>query len=125
MVSVLDDPLLQHFALLRGDIISEARIDQWLAMFFDTQLQLLEEHGQASKTLVEILEKVLQYTRRTKVDLTRFCQLHSTRLIYTGLTTICRVFYDKVSSTLGRSGKSDLNPQHSSIFAAYFLPRFV
>lgn len=82
MVSVLDDPLLQHFALLRGNDISTARVNQWLAMFFDTQLQLVEENEQASKTLVEILEKVLAYTRRTKVYSTRFHYLQTTRLIY-------------------------------------------
>lgn len=67
MVSVLDDPLLQHFVLLRGSDISEARIDQWLAVFFDTQLQSVEESGQANETLVEVLEKTLRYTRRIKV----------------------------------------------------------
>lgn len=110
MVSVLDDALLQHFALLRGNDISEARVNQWLAMFFDTQLQLAEENGQASKTLVEVLEKVLRYTRCTKVCSTRSHCLPITRLICIVITKLCRVFHDKISSGMGWPGKSDLDP---------------
>ena len=67
MVCVLDDPLLQNYSLLKGYDFPQSRVDQWLALFFDAQLQSILENGNQSKVLIGMLEKARDYGRRTKV----------------------------------------------------------
>ena len=68
MISALDDPLLRKYVVLRGTSIPAHRVDDWLLLFFDTQLQP-ENNGEGiSKPLVEVLDKVLSYAHYTKVS---------------------------------------------------------
>ena len=67
MVSVIDDPLLQHYTMLAGNTVFKTRLEHWLALFFDTQLQVIEDSGHTTRILVDMLEKILGYARRAKV----------------------------------------------------------
>ncbi|SLM36890.1 Histone-fold [Lasallia pustulata] len=66
MIAALDDPLLQKYIGLRPSNAVTKRIDQWLDLFFDEQLETINESGGASKALAELLGKVLNYTKFTK-----------------------------------------------------------
>lgn len=67
LISAIDDPLLRKYVVLRGSDLPAQRIDDWLSLFFDAQLQF-QEHGEGlSKPLVEVLEKALNHARYTKV----------------------------------------------------------
>ena len=68
MIAVLDDPLLQKYLVLRPNETAIKRIDRWLALFFDEQLIKMKNVQGASKTLVDVLGKLLGYTRYTKVS---------------------------------------------------------
>jgi centromere protein I len=67
MVSALDDALLQNYVVLRNSPQDRRRIDLWLSLFFDAQLSAKEDSHVASTVLVDLLEKVLAYSRYTKV----------------------------------------------------------
>ena len=111
MVSVLDDPLLQNYILLAGNPNSEARIDQWLALFFDVQLQMVEDSGHTSKSLVEMLEKILNYTRRTKVAMILAVARNQKKLMLSGSTEIYGIISNIVSSSLGWSREPGSRPE--------------
>ena len=67
LVSILDDPLLQNYLLLMADKFPQSRVDQWLGLFFDAQLESIIENGKQSKALIELLTKAQRYARRAKV----------------------------------------------------------
>lgn len=73
MIAALDDPLLQKYIGLRPSNAVTKRIDQWLDLFFDEQLETINESGGASKALAELLGKVLNYTKFTKVSFNCTC----------------------------------------------------
>lgn len=69
MISVLDDPLLQKFASLRDSVIFQRRLDQWLILFLDSYLDPDFERDGSTRGLTEVLEKILSYSKYTKVAL--------------------------------------------------------
>ncbi|MCJ1406397.1 hypothetical protein MMC19_000462 [Ptychographa xylographoides] len=69
LVSALDDPLLRKLLVLRRDDTSTDRIDQWLSVFSDAELQQEERCGALSGALTEVLEKILSYTQYSKSPL--------------------------------------------------------
>ncbi|MCJ1237492.1 hypothetical protein MMC14_005478 [Varicellaria rhodocarpa] len=66
LVSILDDPLLQDYLLLMANKFPQSRVDHWLGLFFDAQLESIIENGKQSKALIEMLQKAQRYARRTK-----------------------------------------------------------
>jgi centromere protein I len=67
LISALDDPLLRKYIMLLGSDIPIERIDDWLSLFFDSQVQIHRDTGEMSKALIEVLEKLRDYVRYTKV----------------------------------------------------------
>ncbi|MCJ1378742.1 hypothetical protein MMC17_001841 [Xylographa soralifera] len=67
LVSVLEDPLLRHYVMLKPNHATQRRIDDWLSMFFDAQISSKQIDSHMSKALVEVLEKVLNYLRYSKL----------------------------------------------------------
>ncbi|MCJ1472792.1 hypothetical protein MMC13_001441 [Lambiella insularis] len=67
LVSALEDPLLRIYLILRNDDLPNHRIDDWLSLFFDAQVQIEQSREKPSKTLVEILGKSLSYAHHAKV----------------------------------------------------------
>lgn len=68
MVAALNDPLLQKYTVLRDQKGHQRRIDDWLSLFFDAQLQAMADGEHHLKDLQEVLSGVLSYTRYTKVS---------------------------------------------------------
>lgn len=68
MIAALDDPLLQKYIGLRPSSAVTRRMDQWLDMFFDEQLEAMSDNDNIKNILSELLEKILNYTRFTKVS---------------------------------------------------------
>jgi len=67
VISALSDSLFQKYLFLKPSETASKRLNQWLSTFFDEELHLLS-HGQyPNKRLSEMLEKLLNYTRYTKV----------------------------------------------------------
>lgn len=69
LVSAIDDPLLRKYLALRGSELPAQRIDDWLSLFFDAQLQFQEHSEGIGRPLIEVLEKALAHARYTKVRL--------------------------------------------------------
>lgn len=69
MASVLADPLLQKYLAVIPSDTAARRVHNWLAAFFDEQLELMREGGgqMGTRQLEEVLEAVLKYTQYTKV----------------------------------------------------------
>lgn len=67
MIAALDDPLLQKYIGLRPSSAVTKRMDQWLELFFDEQLEAINDSDETRKVLSELLVKVVDYTRFTKV----------------------------------------------------------
>ena len=67
MISILIDPLMQKYVMLRGLEIARTRVDQWLSLVFDSELQSLREGKPMTAKAVEILSKIPDFTRGTKV----------------------------------------------------------
>ena len=67
MISILLDPLMQKFVVLKGVQIAQTRVDQWLSLFFDTELQSLREGEPMTTKAVEMLGKLVEFTQCTKV----------------------------------------------------------
>lgn len=67
LIAALSDPLLQKHLLLKDDKSSQRRIDQWLAIFLDSQLEMEESGEPATKELRDVLDRLLLYTRSSKV----------------------------------------------------------
>ncbi len=67
MISALGDPLFQKYLMLNPSQTASRRLNQWLSTFFDEELQLLRQGQKQSKPLSDMLEKLLGYTRYTKV----------------------------------------------------------
>jgi len=67
LISAIDDPLLRKYVVLRGNDLPAQRIDDWLSLFFDTQLKLQEHSEGLGKPLTEVLEKSLNHAYYTKV----------------------------------------------------------
>lgn len=68
MIAALDDPLLQKYIGLRPSLAVTKRVDQWLDLFFDEQLEAIDDGGETSMLLSELLGKILNYARVTKVS---------------------------------------------------------
>ena len=68
MISSLADPLFRKYVVLKGTSVPTHRVDDWLSLFFDTQLQLENQGEVISKALVEVLDQVLSYAHYTKVS---------------------------------------------------------
>ncbi|MCJ1393038.1 hypothetical protein MMC18_005910 [Xylographa bjoerkii] len=66
LVSVLEDPLLRHYIMLKPNTTAQRRIDNWLSMFLDAQTSSEKPNSHLSKALTEVLEKVLNYSRYTR-----------------------------------------------------------
>ena len=66
MISAFSDRLFQKLILLKDDRSSQTRINRWLSLFLDSQLQLEEVEEEVQKGFREILQKTLQYTQYTK-----------------------------------------------------------
>ncbi|MCJ1351128.1 MAG: hypothetical protein MMC33_001110 [Icmadophila ericetorum] len=66
MISILIDPLMQKYVMLRGIEIARTRVDQWLSLVFDSELQSLREGKPMTAKAVEILSKIPDFTRGTK-----------------------------------------------------------
>lgn len=67
MIAALDDPLLQKYIGLRPSSAVTKRMDQWLELFFDEQLEAINDSDGTGKVLSELLVKIVDYTRFTKV----------------------------------------------------------
>lgn len=67
MIAALDDPLLQKYIGLRPSSAVTKRMNQWLELFFDEQLEAINDSDETSKVLSELLVKLVDYTRFTKV----------------------------------------------------------
>lgn len=67
MIAALDDPLLQKYIGLRPSSAVTKRMDQWLELFFDEQLEAINDSDASGKVLSELLVKIVDYTRFTKV----------------------------------------------------------
>ena len=68
MISVLDDSLLQKYLALTDDEKSQRRIDNWLSLFLDSQLQAEDDWEESNRAFREVLEKILSFARYTKVS---------------------------------------------------------
>ena len=68
MISALDDPLLQKYVYLRNDASHASRIDDWLALFFDAQLEAMKNGEHSVKDLGDVLSSLLGYVQYTKVS---------------------------------------------------------
>ncbi|MCJ1446777.1 MAG: hypothetical protein MMC23_007284 [Stictis urceolatum] len=66
MISALDDPLLQKYVYLRNDASHASRIDDWLALFFDAQLEAMKNGEHSVKDLGDVLSSLLGYVQYTK-----------------------------------------------------------
>ena len=67
MVAALDDPLMQKYILLTENETCTRRMNHWLALFLDAQLKTESSREDRDADFREVLEKVLTYTRATKV----------------------------------------------------------
>ena len=68
LIAALDDPLLRTWARLRQDEKIERRLDSWLAIFLDSQMQAEMEGEESSKDMEDILNKLLKYTIHSQVS---------------------------------------------------------
>ena len=68
LVAALDDPLLRTYVVLKQDETAQRRLDNWLALFLDSQLQAEAAGDDASNDLQDVLNKLLKYTQYTKVS---------------------------------------------------------
>ncbi|MCJ1400652.1 hypothetical protein MMC11_003860 [Xylographa trunciseda] len=66
LVSVLEDPLLRHYVMLKPNYTTHRRIDDWLSMFLDTQTSFKQPNSDMSSDLTEVLKKVLNYLHYTR-----------------------------------------------------------
>ncbi|KAI4122661.1 MAG: hypothetical protein LQ347_006429, partial [Umbilicaria vellea] len=66
MIAALDDPLLQKYIGLRPSSAVTKRMNQWLELFFDEQLEVMKDSDETGKVLSELLGMILNYTRFTK-----------------------------------------------------------
>ncbi len=71
LISALGDPLLQKYLMLNPSETAAKRLNQWLSTFFDEELQSVLEGQKESRRLSDMLEKLLSYTRYTKVRFRR------------------------------------------------------
>lgn len=67
MIAALDDPLLQKYIGLRPSSAVTKRMNQWLELFFDEQLEAMEDSDETGKVLSELLGMIVNYTSSTKV----------------------------------------------------------
>lgn len=67
MIAALDDPLLQKYIGLRPSSAVTKRMDHWLELFFDEQLEAINDSDVSGKVLSELLVKIVDYTKFTKV----------------------------------------------------------
>jgi len=67
VISALGDSLFQKYLVLKPSETASKRLNQWLSTFFDEELHLLSHGPHESKRLSGMLERLLHYTRYTKV----------------------------------------------------------
>ncbi|KAI9831947.1 MAG: hypothetical protein M1826_002675 [Phylliscum demangeonii] len=65
-VSILGDPLLQKYLVLRPSESSSRRVHNWLVTFFEDELDSMRAGAKVSKQLLSLLEAILSYARYTK-----------------------------------------------------------
>lgn len=68
LVAAFDDHLLRTYLFSRQDKVIQRRIDNWLAVFLDSQLQAEEDGEEASKNMQDVLNGLLSYVTYTKVS---------------------------------------------------------
>ncbi|KAI4148682.1 MAG: hypothetical protein LQ340_004990 [Diploschistes diacapsis] len=68
LVAAFDDHLLRTYLFSRQDKVIQRRIDNWLAVFLDSQLQAEEDGEEASKNMQDVLNGLLSYVTYTKVQ---------------------------------------------------------
>ena len=69
MISALDNALLQKYITMIENEACVHRMNHWLTLFLDARLDS-ERYGiSTDPELREVLEKVLSYTRYTKVEI--------------------------------------------------------
>ena len=54
--------------MLKQDEAAQRRLDNWLTLFLDSQLQAEADGEETSNDLHDILNKLLKYTQYTKVN---------------------------------------------------------
>ena len=67
IIAALDNQQLQRLVVLRDDPVLDKRLNGWLTMFFDVHMQKESDEDQSDRTLDEVLEQLLIFTKHTKV----------------------------------------------------------
>ena len=68
LVAALDDPLLRTYVVLKQEKTAQRRLDNWLSLFLDSQMQAEAAGNDTSDDLQDVLNKLLKYTQYTKVS---------------------------------------------------------
>lgn len=73
VISALGEPLLQKYLTVKPSEVASKRLDYWLSAFLDEELQSLQAGHKQNGALSDTLDKVLNYTRYTKVSSRSIC----------------------------------------------------
>lgn len=67
LIAGLQDPLLQKFLIMNTSIDSARRLELWLLLSFEEEMETLREGFGLSPSLSELLGAVVSYTESSKV----------------------------------------------------------
>ncbi|KAI9802840.1 MAG: hypothetical protein M1833_001439 [Piccolia ochrophora] len=65
-ISVLEDPLMQKYVTLKPSDVASKRVDNWLSLFFQEELESITAGESPRNRLFEVLRGVHKYARYTK-----------------------------------------------------------